>query len=151
MRIRIPPLFLLMLWAVYMRFLHWADSDLLDFWFPGQRWIAVAFLLAGAGVAGAGLYAFRRSRTTVDPLHPERAAQLVTSGVYRYTRNPMYLGMALALLGWAVFRGSVLAFLPMVVFPIYLTHFQIVPEEEVLLSKFGDAFQRYQQQVRRWL
>lgn len=63
----------------------------------------------------------------------------------------MYLGMALALPGWAVYLGSVLTFLPMVVIPIYLTQFQIITEEEVLLRKFGGAFQRYQQQVRRWL
>lgn len=148
---RIPPLVLLVFWAVYMRFLHWADNGSLDFRFRGQTWIAAAILLVGMTVAGAGVLTFHRASTTVDPLRPERASRLVTNGIYRYTRNPMYLGMTLALLAWAIYLGSSLVFLALLAFPVCLTHFQIVPEEEVLLKKFGGAFQRYQQQVRRWL
>lgn len=147
---RVPPLVLLLLWAAYMRFLRWADDGLLDFGFSGQRWVALTIALVAVSVAVAGVLAFRRAKTTVDPLRPDRASFLVTGGIYRYTRNPMYLGMTLALFAWALYLGSSLALLVMLVFPVFLTHFQIVPEEEVLLRKFGGAFQRYQQQVRRW-
>ena len=77
--------------------------------------------------------------------------QLVTSGVYRYTRNPMYLGMACLLLAWAVYLQNPLALLGVPLFMAYITQFQIKPEERMLVKLFGDAFIRYRQQVRRWL
>lgn len=116
------------------------------------RTVAVAVLLvAGLAFDLLGLLAFRAARTTVNPLAPGRAAALVTGGVYRITRNPMYLGMALLLLAWAVYLSAWPAFAGPVAFVLYITRFQIRPEERVLQAKFGDAFTHYAERVRRWL
>ena len=112
---------------------------------------AIAIALAGVGFAIAGSLAFRRAKTTVNPLKPETTTSLVTSGVYRFTRNPMYIGLALVLLGWAVFVSSALALLGPLVFILYLSRFQIVPEERVLSGMSGTAYSAYQAKVRRWL
>ncbi|HYD75073.1 isoprenylcysteine carboxylmethyltransferase family protein [Ramlibacter sp.] len=116
------------------------------------RMVAVALLVvAGLSFDLLGLVAFRSSRTTVNPLAPQRASALVTSGVYRITRNPMYLGMALLLLAWALYLSSWLALLGPIAFVLYITRFQILPEERALRAIFGDEFTRYAAQVRRWL
>ena len=116
-------------------------------------WITVAAGLAAAGlaVAGNGVLAFRRARTTVNPLKPADASALVTGGVYRFTRNPMYLGMLLALCAWATFLTSPWAWLGPAGFALYITRFQIVPEERVLEGMFGAEFTAYKARVRRWL
>jgi protein-S-isoprenylcysteine O-methyltransferase Ste14 len=113
--------------------------------------VAISIGLAGAGIAISGALAFRRAKTTVSPLKPETTSSLVTSGVYRLTRNPMYVGLALALLAWAVFLSSPLALFGPLVFILYMTRFQIVPEERALSSMFGTAYSTYQAKVRRWL
>jgi protein-S-isoprenylcysteine O-methyltransferase Ste14 len=112
---------------------------------------ATAIALAGVGIAISGAVAFRRARTTVNPLKPETTSSLVTSGVYRFTRNPMYVGLALVLLAWAAFLSSALALLGPLVFILYISRFQIVPEERVLSGMFGAAYATYLAKVRRWL
>lgn len=118
---------------------------------PGRVGIAVALASAGAGVALAGVVGFRRARTTVNPVRPGEASALVTSGVYRASRNPMYVGFGLALLGWATALAHPLALLGAPAFGVYLTRFQIVPEERALRAEFGPAFEAYARRVRRWL
>lgn len=110
----------------------------------------MALAAVGAAFDVAGLVAFRRASTTINPLHPERASALVTGGVYRITRNPMYVGLAFALLAWAAYLGSPWALLGPVAFVGYITHFQIVPEERILRARFAQ-FDAYAARVRRWL
>lgn len=119
---------------------------------PGLR-VGAALALAGVGAGFdlAGLLAFRKAKTTVNPLTPSKSATVVTTGVYRLTRNPMYLGLALMLLGLAVYLASVWALFGPLVFAAYITRFQIVPEERVLTARFGAAFSTYCARVRRWL
>ncbi len=112
---------------------------------------AVAVALMGLVFDVLGLLAFRAHRTTVNPLRPERASALVTRGIYRVTRNPMYVGMAFLLLAWAIHLRAGVAFAGPVLFVAYLTRFQIVPEERVLRERFGEAFAAYAARVRRWL
>lgn len=112
---------------------------------------AIAMLLAGTLVALGGVWSFRRARTTVNPLKPEKSASLVTSGVYTVTRNPMYLGMAMVLIAWAVFLSSPWMLLGPALFAAYITRFQIIPEERVLDRLFGEPFAEYKTRVRRWL
>jgi len=97
------------------------------------------------------LIAFRQSHTTVDPVHPERASTLVVGGVYRFTRNPMYLGFALLLLAWVVYLSAWLGVLVIALFVAYMNRFQIKAEERALESQFGQAFREYKKSVRRWL
>ena len=118
---------------------------------PASR--AVAFCLALIGfVAGvSGVVSFRRAATSVNPLRPETASSLVVSGIYRFTRNPMYLGLLVVLLGWAVFLSSAVAFVWLPAFVVYMNRFQIGPEETALASLFGPEFTNYRMKVRRWL
>jgi len=119
---------------------------------PEARYAAVAVLVA-AGVAFdiLGLVAFRASRTSINPLRPERASALVTRGVYRVTRNPMYVGMGFLLLAWAVYLCALLSFAGPVLYVLYITRFQIQPEERVLTGIFGAEYASYAARVRRWL
>jgi len=113
--------------------------------------VAALLLAAGVAVALGGVVSFRRARTTVNPLKPETTAALVVSGVYSFTRHPMYLGMVSVLLAWAVFLASPWSLAGPVLFALYITRFQIVPEERVLSGLFGESFAAYTRQVRRWL
>ena len=119
---------------------------------PGLR-VGAALALAGVGASFdlAGLLAFRKAKTTVNPLTPNKSATVVTTGVYKLTRNPMYLGLALMLLALAVYLASPWALLGPLVFAAYITRFQIVPEERILTARFGTAYSAYCAQVRRWL
>lgn len=107
--------------------------------------------LLGAGVALAAYVSFKRARTTINPLRPERASSLVVSGVFRFTRNPMYLGIVLAVLGWALHLGAWVALVAPALCGAYLQRFQILPEERVLTQRFGEQFTRYCERVRRWI
>ena len=121
--------------------------------FPRLGRLSVALVLGVIGVAVAvgGVISFRRAATTVSPLKPETSAALVSTGIYSFTRNPMYLGMALALVAWTVYLSSVWSLLGPVLFALYITRFQIVPEERVLDRLFGASFAAYKKRVRRWL
>ena len=112
---------------------------------------ALAFVFLGLGFDVAGLISFFRAKTTVNPIKPGSTSSLVTTGVYRTTRNPMYLGLLFVLLGWATFLTNGVAFLLAPVFVLYINRFQIDPEERVLSEKFGTEFSAYQARVRRWL
>ena len=112
---------------------------------------AAAALLVGIGFSAAGLLAFRRARTTVNPTKPEQASSLVRSGIYRITRNPMYVGLLCVLVAWAVFLFSVWPLLGPIVFVLYIQRFQIAPEERALGKLFGSEYADYQAKVRRWL
>lgn len=111
----------------------------------------LGFVVAGVGFAIAGVRSFARAKTTVNPTKPAATSSLVVTGVYRFTRNPMYLGMLLVLLGWAVYLANAVAFLLVPLFVLYISRFQIVPEERVLYEKFGAEFTAYKARVRRWL
>ena len=113
--------------------------------------VAAVLIAIGVAVAIGGVMSFRRAKTTVNPLKPETSAALVSTGVYSFTRNPMYLGMVLALFAWAVYLSSIWALVGPVLFGLYITRFQIVPEERVLDRLFGAPFAEYKKRVRRWL
>lgn len=112
---------------------------------------ALAIFAAGAVVAISGVVSFRIAKTTVNPLKPETATSLVSSGIFGVTRNPMYLGLLLALVAWTAYLASPVALLGPVVFWLYMTRFQIIPEERVLTKLFGDSFTAYAAKVRRWI
>ncbi|MEW9900753.1 isoprenylcysteine carboxylmethyltransferase family protein [Chitinivorax sp. PXF-14] len=123
----------------------------IDMPLPARVALALVLPLLGGGISYAGASAFRRARTTVNPLKPEQASTLVTGGIYRLTRNPMYVGGALVLLGWMVFLAAPWALVGPIAFVAYITRFQIMPEERVLAARFGEAYGDYRAKVRRWL
>lgn len=122
-----------------------------DFVFPGQLLVASVVLLVAGLVGMAGVRAFARAETTVNPLRPDSASRLVAHGIYRRSRNPMYLALLLALLAWGILLGNVLALLVLPVFVMAMNRLQIVPEERALAIVFGEEFRGYKRQVRRWL
>ena len=117
---------------------------------PGRTFVCGAFALAGIFFDVSGFLAFRRMRTTINPLTPHNTSAMVSHAIYRHTRNPMYMGQLLILAAWAVWLCNWLAFPLLPVFVGYLTRFQIIPEERVLAAKFGDAYAEYRQRVPRW-
>ena len=113
----------------------------------------VAMVLAALGLACdmAAIAGFLRARTTINPMRPTGTSTLVEQGIYRLTRNPMYLGLALLLSAWCIWRGPLLAAMVIAAFVIYITRFQILPEERVLAARFPDSYPGYCSRVRRWL
>jgi protein-S-isoprenylcysteine O-methyltransferase Ste14 len=109
------------------------------------------FFITGISLAMLGIKEFLAQQTTVNPLDPRQSTSLVVSGVFQLTRNPMYLGMLVVLLGWGDFLDNFLAYSGALFFFVYITAFQIKPEEAVMLEKFGEPFKQYCQSVRRWL
>ncbi len=118
---------------------------------PARTWLAAAFAMLGLTCCGLGLASFRRARTTVNPLQPDTATALVVSGLYRLTRNPMYLGFLFLLLGELVWLANPIALLAALAFVPYLNRFQIGPEERALRDRFGLDYVNYTTRVRRWL
>ncbi len=106
---------------------------------------------ASVGLVFAGLASFRRSSTTIDPIRPGSASTLVTDGIYRFTRNPMYLGFAGALTAWGLHLQAWWSLPLPLLFGLYITLFQIRPEERALRSRFGVCYSSYSATVRRWL
>ncbi|WMP18807.1 methyltransferase family protein [Thiothrix lacustris] len=150
LQLKIPPPVYLLAFAGMM----WAA----DQWLPlleliASPWNQLGLVLIAAAVLmdfwSLGL--FFRAHTTFNPIHPERTQALVTQGPYRYTRNPMYVGMLIILLGWGIWLGSISPFLLLPLFVWVLTKQQIIPEEKILEQTFGDAYLAYKRRVSRWL
>jgi protein-S-isoprenylcysteine O-methyltransferase Ste14 len=113
--------------------------------------LTLALILAGLLIMGSAVLAFRRRGTTINPVTIEKASALVTSGVFRLSRNPMYLAMAIFLTAWTVFLAAPVALLGIALFVAYITRFQILPEERALEALFGDDYRDYIKRVRRWV
>lgn len=121
-------------------------------WPEPMRVALVALLvLAGVTLDLSGVLGFVRRHTTVNPLRPRNSRVLVTTGAYRFTRNPMYLGMVCLLSAWAVWLGAWWPWFAPVAFVLYITRFQIRPEERALTDLFGTDYTDYSRRVRRWL
>ena len=149
LELKIPPVVILLGMAAGM-FVIARISPGLSFALPGGRPVAAGVAAIGAMVAILGVISFRRAGTTVNPLHPAAASQLVVSGIYRRTRNPMYLGMLLVLVGWGLFLAHAVALAAAAFVPV-MNRLQIIPEERILAGVFGAGFTDYRTKVRRWL
>ncbi|WP_421166503.1 methyltransferase family protein [Aeromonas dhakensis] len=141
---RVPPLLLFGLIVAAM--LGWGAGDV------NGGWPLPALLLAMLGTVFGlgGVLRFRRQGTTVTPLHPEQASALVTGGIFRVSRNPMYLGLFCWTMALACYLGGLLVWLGPLLLWGWLSRWQIVPEERALQGRFGDAYADYCRRVRRW-
>jgi len=150
MNLLVPPPVVLALIAAAMRGID-RGLDTGRIAFTGQAPLAVALLAAGGGLMVAAAASMFAARTTINPMKPARASKLVTGGVFRWSRNPIYLGDVLILAALAVWLGQIanLALLP--VFVAYIGRFQIRPEERALAARFGAEYAAYRARVRRWL
>jgi protein-S-isoprenylcysteine O-methyltransferase Ste14 len=122
-----------------------------DLSFPFQKLLAGVFIAAGVGIEITAVAAFFKARTTITPLKPSKTSALVVKGLYRISRNPMYLGLTLLLTGWMVWLGNPLNLVLLGGFIGFITVFQIKPEEAALREKFGAAYDEYCAVVRRWI
>ena len=150
MQPRIPPPLLMLLAAALMWALH---RELpLGHWIAAP-WNRLAYIPAAIAVAlsVAALSRFRQSRTTVNPMDPSKASHLVTDGVFRLSRNPMYLALLLLLIGWAIWLGTISPWLVPPLFVIVITVGQIIPEERALTTLFGENYLAYRENVGRWI
>lgn len=150
LELKVPPPAVALLVALAM-WLATHGMHALSFSAP-ERWVvSMALAALGIGVSTAGTWSFWRARTTVNPTRPEAASSLVATGVFRLTRNPMYLGLFLVLAGWAAHLANIAALAGPLLFALYITRFQILPEERVLAAKFGPDFEAYKLRTRRWI
>ena len=109
-------------------------------------------LFALAIVIGVmGLLTFKKASTTVDPVNINKASNLVTEGIFQFTRNPMYVAMALGIISIGMRFDSALNLVWLLVYVMFITRFQIMPEERALLKIFGEPYAEYLQKVRRWI
>ncbi|MBS0374392.1 MAG: isoprenylcysteine carboxylmethyltransferase family protein [Proteobacteria bacterium] len=117
---------------------------------PGRRALVAIAAAAGIGIIASAIRRFNEAQTTVNPLEPSKATVLVSGGIYRYTRNPMYLGLALLLVAWALWLGSASAWLGPLAFVVLIDRVQIAAEEAALGRLFGAEYGAYRDSVRRW-
>ena len=150
LELKIPPPVVATLIGVAM----WGISlvtSLIELPAPISLVVAIAIAVMGVAFDLAGIVVFRRVRTTIHPMKPHNTSSFVNYGIYRVTRNPMYVGLVLILVAWAVFLSSAWALLGPIAFVLYIGRFQIIPEERFLLVKFGTRYSDYKSKVRRWL
>jgi protein-S-isoprenylcysteine O-methyltransferase Ste14 len=131
---------------------------LLSLWTPGlnipsslRMAACIVLLLLSATIGLAAVKSFRLARTTVNPFQPDTATILVRHGIFRFSRNPMYLALLIALVAWGVFLENLYAMAMTAVFVLYMNRFQIRAEEEALRRIFGEEFKSYSREVRRWI
>lgn len=144
-----PPVWLLIIGAVMWLVAHSAYAYSIHI--PFSLVLAIVIGVLGVLCSASALRLFRSADTTVNPLKPEEASSLVTNGIYAKTRNPMYVGLSLVLIGWAVWLGSLSNIVVLVLFVVVITELQIKPEEAALRELFGQEYRDYCQQVRRWI
>lgn len=145
MKLKIHPPILFIFFAILIYFLPPILSFSPPFYF-------IIILLCLAFLLGtASLRTFRIAKTVITPLKPNKTSKIVTFGVYRISRNPMYLSLALCLLAWGMYLGKVSSIFGVILFVLLTTYLQIKPEEQALEQKFGEAYRQYKQSVRRWL
>ena len=148
-RLKLPPALVFVLFGCLMYLLS-KGLPIGQFDFFGRnelKWICSAL----GGVVGlSAVIQFVRAGTTLDPKHPEKSTELVVTGVYNFSRNPMYLGLLLFLLAWGLHLGNAFNTILAALFVAYMNRFQIAAEEEVLEKKYGAAYRTYCTLVRRW-
>ncbi|MGQ8364294.1 methyltransferase family protein [Glaciecola sp. 1036] len=145
--INVPPVVQALVAAILM-----STVAIIDRQYSGMlRGIAVGLAFIGMAIAVIGVWQFKKHRTTVNPVSPEKSSTLVTWGIYAYTRNPMYVGMVFVLIAWALWLGSAFSLIIVPLFMLSMTYLQIKREEIALQQIFGDDYIEYSNKVRRWL
>jgi len=150
LKLKIPPPIYTLSMALVMWCLYLYAPVVVMIESPWNMLGVVAIVLA-AFLDFSSLYLFFRKRTTPSPMKPEFTTRLVVNGMYKFSRNPMYLGMFIMLFGFAIFLGALSPFLILPAYYFLLTEMQIKPEEKILEDKFGDEYLYYKSKVRRWL
>ena len=148
LRNRIPPPIVTFTFALLG---FWLANYLPKLAFNYQGLSSLLMILIGLTIIVIGVKTFNNSDTTINPLNPSEASHLVTEGVFSYTRNPMYLGMVIILLGVSIYNGVYIGIIILPCFIFYITEFQIKPEEKAMEEIFAGDYTDYLKRVRRWL
>lgn len=149
MELKLPPALVFLFFGLVMYLVaNFLPFGFFDFF--GRSILFKVFLVLAFVVLLVALFQFYRAKTTIDPTKPVNTSKLVTSGVYKFSRNPMYLAMLLWLLALGIALGNAFNTLVAAGFVGYMNRFQIVPEERMLLEKFGREFKEYCTLTRRW-
>lgn len=148
LRNRIPPPIVTL---AFILLSFWLTSYLPKLVFNYQGLLSVLMILIGLTIMVIAVKTFKKNETTLNPLSPREASYLVTNGIFSYTRNPMYLGMIIILLGVTIYNGVYIGIIILPCFVLYLTEFQIKPEEEAMEEIFAGDYTDYLKRVRRWL
>lgn len=149
-RPRVPPPIIVLVTGAAMAALDrwWPIADAVA---PGRWGLVAIAAVAGIAIIAAAIRRFNDAQTTVNPLEPSKATRLVSVGIYRYTRNPMYVGLALLLVAWALWLGSASAWFGPLAFVLLIDRVQIAAEEAALERLFGAEYRTYRASVGRWL
>ena len=108
-------------------------------------------IISGLIAILSAITTFKKYHTTITPLNPANTTKLITDGIYKFSRNPMYLGLLLVLLGISIILNLIGGFFLIPLFILYLNLFQIIPEENAMVDLFKDEFLEYKKNVRRWI
>ena len=148
MKTKIPPpiLALVMIVLIYLSSFFIESTT-----FNYQGSLSVLILILGLACAIPSFKLFARYKTTISPLKPSDATALVTEGMYRYSRNPMYLGLLLLTIASTIWFGTWFGIIVNILFIFLINFLQIIPEEEALLEIFGEEYEEYKKNVRRWI
>lgn len=147
MQTKIPPPIVTL---IFIGILYLSNSLITPFELAYQSLIGIFLILSGLGILIASVRVFRKVGTTVNPVDPNQASMLVVEGPFTFSRNPMYLGMSEMLIGFGFIFGAWLTLPIVALFMIYITIFQILPEELVMKEKF-ENYDEYCSKVRRWI
>jgi len=108
-------------------------------------------IVAGLIIIFVAAKQFKAANTTINPMKPETASILVSNGVFSYSRNPMYLGMLIIIIGFSIIHNPIAIIVFMPLWMLYMINFQIIPEEEAMKILFKEEFLNYAKKTRRWI
>ena len=145
---KIPPLIIV---VFFLALIFLLKNFLEVFTFSYQVYISFFFLCLAASLCLTSIIKFRKHKTTLNPLMPEESTALVTTGIFKFSRNPMYLSLLNLLIAFSIYLGSFLALIIIPLFVVYINLFQIKPEEKAMLKLYGKEFENYCSNVRRWI
>ena len=149
MELKVPPALVFLCFGLMMYLLaEFLPIGYFDFY--GRMLLTKILVGIGVLIGVLALFQFKRASTTIDPTKPDKASNLVVGGIFKFSRNPMYLALLLVLLALGVFLGNAFNTLIAAGFVGYMNRFQIIPEERILLEKFGRSFKDYCILTRRW-
>ena len=138
--------------AITLLFLSW----LADYLFPqfrvisgDYRYIGILILISGLSITFYSFFLFKKNKTPILP--GQKPTFVVAEGPYKFTRNPMYLGVSIGLLGISIYFGNLLTFISPIIFFLAMNLFYIPREEKLMEQLFGKKYSDYKSKVRRWI
>ena len=146
--IRIPPPILVLV-LVISNFFSSKKIDLIHL--PNQDLISIIILLIGVLILTNPIFKFIKSKTTIDPIKFKKVNKLIISGIYKYSRNPMYLGLLMIVISTSIFFLNIFSITTPLLFYCWINRFQIKREESFLTEKFGEEYISYKIKTRRWM